>query len=195
MEKTIVRLEKIVPRSDSKTGEVWTTYLPHAKYVMAMSETSEQNLGWSLLERIGKCEMILGQYRAAEETYRQLVLRAAKALGQEHPLIASYKNELGIALSEQTRYREAETMFREAIVLREKTICREDKRIRFIRNNLAIALRRQGHLEEAEQIYRLMIAMNEETLGKNHTRDLNNMSNLAAVLSDQDKKEEVEQIF
>lgn len=154
--------KEIVPFGDHRTREMWTPYLPHAKYVMGVPEIFEQDAGLDLLERIGQCKMMLGRYRVAEEIHRQLLCRTVNVFSEEHPYITGYKNCLGVALFKQNRYGEAEAIFREVTVLREKTFGQDDGWTRNVKNNLATVLRLQDYFEVAEKIYRLMITLSEK---------------------------------
>ncbi|KAF1835698.1 kinesin light chain [Decorospora gaudefroyi] len=120
--RTTMRLVEVVPFGGHSTRALWTAYLPHARHVVDVHEMHESEARMQLLDRIGKCEQTLGQYAAAEGTYRQLLERREKELGKEHPSTLVRINELAVAVNGQGKYEEAEAMHRQTLARREKVL-------------------------------------------------------------------------
>jgi tetratricopeptide (TPR) repeat protein len=191
---TMMRLVEVVPLEDHGTREVWTAYLPHARHVVGVPEMHEVEARFRLLDRIGRCEQTLGQYKAAEGTHQQLVQRRVKVLGKEHPDTLASMNNLADALSGQGQYTEAEQMHRETLALKEKVLGKEHPDTLVSMNNLAQALSGQGRYTEAEQMHRETLALREKVSGKEHPDTLASMNNLARALSGQGRYTEAEQM-
>ncbi|KAJ6268173.1 hypothetical protein PSV08DRAFT_411191 [Bipolaris maydis] len=195
------QLEEIVPNGDYRTREMWTPYLPHAKYVMGVPEIFEQDIGLELLERVGGCELMLGRYRAAEGTYRQMLVRAVSLFGEENPGTANNKDtihtlgNLGSLFSDLDKNEEAEQIFQEILAITNKVFGKEHPHTIGTMNSLAKLLWELDRYEEAEQICRDSLALAKKTFGKEHPITLTGMGNLARVLLDTCKYEEIEQMF
>lgn len=75
----------------------------------------------SLLDRLGWCKQTLGQYKATETIYRQL-LAHKEVQGEEHPEILASMYEREVALSSQGKHTEAEPMLQIELTLRKQTL-------------------------------------------------------------------------
>jgi tetratricopeptide (TPR) repeat protein len=192
--KTMMRLEQVMSWRDHSTMKVWTAYLPHARHVVGVPEMHDAEARMWLLDRLGWCELTLGQYKAAEGTYRQLIDSETKVLGKEHPSMLTSMSNLATALSSQGQYVEAEQMHRETLALREKVLGKEHPNTLVSINNTAVALGNLGRYAEAEQMHRETLALREKVLGKEHPDTLSSMNNLADALSKQRQYAEAEQI-
>ncbi|KAF1981079.1 kinesin light chain, partial [Aulographum hederae CBS 113979] len=106
------RLEEVIPYGGHKHRETWTGYLPHAMYNAAIPLLSELEVPTTLLYRLGKCQASLGQYGAAEVTFKQVLALGLKRLGKEHPDTLTSVNNVALALSDQGKHEEAERMHR-----------------------------------------------------------------------------------
>jgi tetratricopeptide (TPR) repeat protein len=170
--KALTRLVEVVPLGGHDKSEVWTAYLPHAIHVVGVPEIYEVEARMSLLDRIGKCEQILGRYKVVELAYRQLSERLEKESGKEHPYTLTSMNSLAHALSGQGKYAEAEKMHRETLELKEKVLGKERPETLTSMNNVAQALSGQGKYAEAEEMHRETLALREKVLGKEHPHTL-----------------------
>jgi hypothetical protein len=125
VEKTTSRLIEVIPYGDFRTRDVWTAYLPHAVHVAGLPEVYETEERSELLHRVGKCENTLGQYRAAEWAYRQVLARTEKVLGTGHSDTLTIRNNLATTLGSQGKNAEADRMNKNTLVLREKVSGKE----------------------------------------------------------------------
>ena len=191
-EKAHCRLEELVPYGGHEGRQKWINYLPHAMHVSSLHSGLSEVGRASLLDRIGRCQVTLGQYTAAEATHRQVLSLRRKALGDEDASTLTSMNEVGLALCNQGKYEEGETMHRQTLALMEKVIGKEHPSTLMSMNNLAFVLNNQGKYKEAETMHRRTLALKEEVLGKEHPSTLTSLSNLAFVLDKQGKYEKAE---
>jgi tetratricopeptide (TPR) repeat protein len=194
-EMAYCRLEELIPYGGHEGRQRWINYLPHGIHVSGLhSELSETGRA-SLLDRVGRCQAMLGQYTAAEVTHQQVLLLRRKALGDEDVLTLTSMNEVGLALDNHGKYKEAETMYRQTLALKEKVLSKEHPETLATMNNLASVLDNQGKYKEAETIYRQTLALKEKVLGKEHPDTLVTMNNLALVIDNQGKYKEAETMY
>ena len=181
--KTTMRLVGVVPFGDYSTREVWTAYLPYDRHVVGVHEMHEAEARMHLLDRMGRCELTLGQYAAAEGTHRQLLERRVKVLGKEHPSTLTSMSNLAGVLGHQGKYEEAEAMNRQTLALSETVLGREHPSTLTSMSNLAGVLVRQGKYEEAEAMNRQTLALKETLLRREHPETLTTINNLAYLLA------------
>jgi tetratricopeptide (TPR) repeat protein len=186
------RLEEVVPWGGHEGKEVWTPYLSHAVHAAGHEDTVKGIAIASLLDRVGRCQISLGQYVAAELSYRQALSSSREVLGHEHPSTLGSMNNLALVLDNQGKYEEAEAMNRQTLALEEKVLGPEHPDTLTSMNNLASVLRSQRKYEEAEAMHRQTLALKEKVLGPEHPDTLTSMNNLASVLDRQGKYEEAE---
>ncbi|OCK72842.1 kinesin light chain 1, partial [Lepidopterella palustris CBS 459.81] len=122
MAKAAARLEELIPYGGYERKEVWTRYLSHALHVAGLDSILDETVKASLLDRVGRCQSSLGQYSAAETTYRQALLLKEKNLGEDDIQTLLSMNEVGLALSDQGKYEEAELMNRQTLARFEKVL-------------------------------------------------------------------------
>jgi tetratricopeptide (TPR) repeat protein len=193
--KVADRLEKLIPYGGHEKKEVWTMYLSHALHVAGIDSQLEVTTRASLLDRVGLCQLSLGQYSTAESTHRQIVLLSETNIGKDHPSTLTRMGNLALALYRQGKYKEAESMNRQTLAQREKVLGPEDRNTLTNMDHLALVLKSQGRYEEAEMINRQALAQFEKILGAEHPDTLISMNILAVVLESQGKYEEAESII
>jgi tetratricopeptide (TPR) repeat protein len=159
---------EIVSFGNHDTREVWIAYLPHAMHIADLAELYESEGRMLLLERIGRCELMLGRYKIAEQAYRQVVERRKGVLGEEHPDMLTSMNNLAQALSKQGKHAEAEQMHRETLALREKVLRKEHPDTLMSVYGLAYLLHHQNKYEDALPLYERACTGFQVTLGPDH---------------------------
>ena len=137
----------------------------------------------------------MGRYDEAEPLYRRALAIGEKALGHNHPDVATWLNNLANLLQAQGNYRDAEPLFRRAIAIGEKTLGHNHPEVATWLNNLAILLQAQGKYDEAEPLFRRAIAIDEKALGPNHPGVATDLNNLASLLYTQGNYRDAEPLF
>jgi tetratricopeptide (TPR) repeat protein len=190
MGRTVTRLHDVIPRGGHEGMRTWSAYLSHAVYVARLIE--DQTAGASLLDRVGRCQVSLGQYSAAESTHRQALSLREKSLGKEHSQTIMSINEVALALHVSGKYKEAEVMHRQSQALTVKVRGPKHRESLVSTSNLAAVLNSQGKYEEAEAMNRQTLMQREVVLGREHPDTIMSLSALAVVLTNQGKYEEAE---
>ena len=136
-----------------------------------------------------------GQYREAEQLYRQTQALTERVIGKEHPNALTYASNFALFLQGQGRYDEAELLHRQALALRKKILSPEHPDTLTSMNNLASLLKSQGKYNEAKLLHRQALALSKKILGLKHPNTLTSMNNLALVLESQGKYDEAEPLY
>ncbi|PQE27903.1 hypothetical protein CJF30_00009096 [Rutstroemia sp. NJR-2017a BBW] len=190
MDKVISRLKELIPHGGHANREIWTKYLPHAIHAAALEGVDSIAMA-QLLDRVGKCQATLGQYRAAEETHRLVFSVRRKTFGKEDPRTLASMNEVGVALGQQGKYEAAEAMYRQALAVRKKVFSK-NRPDTLLMNNIAYALSRQGRYGEAEEMYKQTLIGYTKVHGADHPSTLTSMNNLASIYREQGRWSEAE---
>jgi tetratricopeptide (TPR) repeat protein len=156
--KVVSRLKGLVPYGGHENKEVWIAYLPHAVYMAASDRILDEKVKASLLARIRACQIILGQYYAAEATYRQCLLIEEETFGKEHSKTLASMGYLAIVLQHLGKYEAAEEMNRQTLAGYEKVFRNEHHHTLTSMNNLGLILQNQGKYEAAEEVNRQALA-------------------------------------
>ncbi|KAF1991357.1 kinesin light chain 1 [Aulographum hederae CBS 113979] len=179
------RLEELIPYGGHEGKDVWTRYLSHALHVAGPNGILEEMARAPLLDRIGRCQSSLGQYSAAETTYRRVVLLREKSLGKEHDQTLASMSQVASALESQGKYEEAESMDRQTLARRDKVLGVEHPDTLTSMSNLAL-----GKYSEAESMNRQTLARYEKVLGADHPHTLMSIYCLAHLLANQRRTDE-----
>lgn len=145
-----------------------------------------------LRNTIGEVYEALGEYEKAEAMFREALAMGQKLLGEQHPDVANYLNNLAVALHDRGKLPEAEATYRQSLAMRRKLLNNEHQDVTESLNNLAVVLHDQGKLPEAETLYRETLALRRKLIGRGHQDVPESLNNLAVVLHDQGKLAEAE---
>ncbi len=189
------RLEELVPYGDHDGKRVWINYLSHAIYVAGLIDIVDNTTRGSLLERVGCCQIILGQYATAETSYKQSSTLKESIFGPEHPDTLKSMNNLALVLLHQGKHEEAEPINKQTLARLEEVLGPDDSVTLTSKANLAEVLGHLGKNEEAELLIRQTLAQQEKTLGLNHAATLASKNNLAARLQHRGKYDESESLL
>ena len=122
-----------------------------------------------------------GRYAEAEPLYKRALAIEEKALGPEHPDIATSLNNLALLYQVQGRYAEAEPLYKRALAIGEKALGPEHPDVATSLNNLAELYQAQGRYAEAEPLYKRALAIGEKALGPEHPDVAISLNNLAGL--------------
>ena len=123
----------------------------------------------------------MGQYADAEPLFRRALAIDEKALGKDHPDVASSLNNLALLLYSQGKYGEAEPLYRRALAIREKALGPDHPDVAKSLNNLAALLDSQGKYAATEPLFRRALAIDEKALGKDHPTTVGIRKNLNSL--------------
>ncbi len=104
------------------------------------------------------------EYDLAEPLYRRVLAIREKALGPDHPFVATSLSDLGNLAYARGRYAEAESIFRRVLPIEEKALGPEHPRVACTLACLAYAYQGLGDLAKAEGHYRRALAIREKML-------------------------------
>jgi tetratricopeptide (TPR) repeat protein len=136
-----------------------------------------------------------GQYREAEQLYRQTQALTERVIGREHPNALTYTNNFALFLQDQGRYDEAEPLHRQELALSKKILGPEHPDTLISIDNLALSLKSQGKYDEAERLHRQTLVLSKKILGPEHLDTLISINNLASLLESQGKYNEAELLY
>jgi tetratricopeptide (TPR) repeat protein len=135
------------------------------------------------------------RYSEAEPLYQRALAIDEKALGPNHPNVATNLNNLAALYKEQGKYSEAEALYQRALAIDEKAFGPNHPNVATNLNNLAALYRAQGKYSEAEALYQRALAIDEKALGPNHPNVAANLNNLATLYYGQGKYSEAEPLY
>jgi tetratricopeptide (TPR) repeat protein len=135
------------------------------------------------------------RYAEAEPLYQRALRIWEKALGPEHPDVATSLNNLAELCRAQGKYAEAEPLHQRALGIREKALGPEHPDVATSLNNLALHYRAQGKYVEAEPLYQRALRIGEKALGPEHPDVALSLNNLAFLYDAQGKYAEAEPLY
>jgi CHAT domain-containing protein/Flp pilus assembly protein TadD len=126
-----------------------------------------------------------GKYNQAESLYKRSLEIGEKALGSNHPDVATSLNNLAGLYYSQGNYSAAEPLYKRSLSIREKALGSNHPDVATSLNNLAGLYYSQGNYSAAEPLYKRSLSIKEKALGSNHPDVAGSLNNLALLYSDQ----------
>ncbi|XYI04075.1 tetratricopeptide repeat protein [Sorangium sp. So ce1128] len=123
-----------------------------------------------------------GRYDEAIPLARRALELREKALGPEHPDVATTLNDLASLLQMKADYTAAEPLYRRALAIREKVLGPEHPDVAISLNSLASLLQAKADYTGAEPLYRRALAIFEKALGPENPYVATGLNNLAGLL-------------
>jgi tetratricopeptide (TPR) repeat protein len=160
-------------------------------------ETCEPNthLQGALLEVLGLAETTMGRLEDAEVHLSRTLGIREKALGPDHPDVATALNNLAELYHSQGRYAEAEPLLQRSLGIREKALGPDHPDVAGSLNNLAGLYDAQGRYAEAEPLLQRSLGIREKALGPDHPRVAVSLNGLADLYRAQGRYTEAEPLF
>jgi tetratricopeptide (TPR) repeat protein len=122
-----------------------------------------------------------GQYSEAIPIAEKVLSIREKALGPEHPDLATSLNNLAELYEALGDYARAEPLFKRSLAIREKALGPEHPHTAQSLNNLAGLYHFTGDHARAEPLYLRSLAIREKALGPEHPNTAQSLNNLAAL--------------
>ena len=182
---------------DVRTWGVWMALASHAETLLEHAERQ----GIDALP-IALAANQLGLFLYARAAYAQgepLLERALaireKALGPEHPAVATSLNNLALLYASQGQYAKAEPLCQRALAIDEKSYGPDHPNVAIRLNNLAQLLQATNRLQEAEPLMRRALGIDEKSYGPDHPRVATDLNNLAQLLQATNRLQEAEPLM
>ena len=104
-------------------------------------------------------------YGDAEPLHKRALAIREKALGRDHPDVATTLSDLAVLYQAQGRYANAEPIYKRSLAISEKALGRDHPSVATTLHNLAAVYRAQGRYADAEPLYRRALTIVEKVLG------------------------------
>ncbi|MBD2221138.1 CHAT domain-containing protein [Calothrix sp. FACHB-1219] len=147
------------------------------------------------LEQQGEKLKNEGKYNEAIPLWERVLIIRKKALGNEHPFVATSLNNLAFLYSSQGRYADAEHLYRQALDMRKRLLGNEHPDVAGSLNNLALLYSSQGRYADAEPLLRQALDMRKQLLGNEHPDVAESLNNLAFLYSSQGRYADAEPLY
>jgi CHAT domain-containing protein/Tfp pilus assembly protein PilF len=125
---------------------------------------------------------------------RSLAIRE-KALGTDHPNVATSLNNLALLYDSQGKYAQAEPLHQRSLAILEKVLGTDHLDFASSLNNLAELYRNQGKYAQAEPLAKRSLAILEKVLGTEHPSVATSLNNLAVLYLNQGKYAQAEPLY
>jgi tetratricopeptide (TPR) repeat protein len=123
-----------------------------------------------------------GRLAEAERYGREVLETSRRVLGDEHPNVLIYLNNMGVLLRVQGKFTEAEPYCREALAKFRRAQGDDHPDTLTLINNLGMLLHLQGKLDEAEPYCREALERRRRVRGDEHADTLVSIVNMAGLL-------------
>ena len=154
----------------------------HSRRALERIRGSGNEMEGVLLNNIGLVLVDQGEYARGLEHFRRALAFAEKALGKDHPEVATVLNNIGGALKAQGEYAGALEHFSRALAIDEKALGKNHPTVAAVLNNIGRALHAQGEYAGALEHYRRALAIADKALGKDHPTIALRLNNIGGVL-------------
>lgn len=122
-----------------------------------------------------------GKYDEAIELCQRILVVYEKALGGEHPNVASLLNNIAEGYRAKGDYAKAEPLYHRALAIYEKALGGEHPGVAQLLNNLAVLYEAKGDYAKAESLYNRALAIYEKALGGESPQLAEALNNLGAL--------------
>ena len=136
-----------------------------------------------------------GFYSQAQPWCNQCLSVSQTRLGENHPLVATFLNNLANLYQSQGRYEEAEPLYLQALEMYKRILGENHPLVATSLNNLASLYKSQGRYEEAEPLLVQALEMRKRILGENDADVATSLNNRAELYNSQGRYEEAEPLY
>ncbi|PRP76517.1 Tfp pilus assembly protein PilF [Planoprotostelium fungivorum] len=136
-----------------------------------------------------------GDYDVGKEKYKIALDVLVKLFGENHPEVASVKNNLAWLYFKMGMLVEAEELYGQSLAIRRKVLGDEHPEVARSLHEAAELYTVQGKFNESEQYNRRALQIREKVLGKNHVDVARSKHNMASLCLAQGKYNEAETLM
>jgi tetratricopeptide (TPR) repeat protein len=153
--------------------------VPHARELARHPDSAAEV---ALLAWVARYNHERGDFRPAEQAFRQALDASRRLLGPEDPNTLALMNNLAITLRALGDAAAAAELHRQVLDAYRRLLGPEDPDTLTLMNNLAEAMRELGDAAGAAELHRQVLDASRRLLGPEHPDTLGSMSNLAETL-------------
>jgi tetratricopeptide (TPR) repeat protein len=136
-----------------------------------------------------------GRYSEAVPLAQRAIAIYEKALGPDHPNVATAVYNLAVLYRSQGRYTDAEALFIKSLAIQEKALGPDHIEVARSLNNLATLYNQQGRYADAEPLYKRSLAIRENALGPDHPDVAATLNNFAILYMQQGRYADAEPLY
>jgi eukaryotic-like serine/threonine-protein kinase len=156
---------------------------PLEPVVQALAESTGDDLTQAIaFNTLGSLRLSQGKYPEAAESYTRSLSLREKALGPEHPDVASSLSNLSVAAWWMGKYEEALRKAERAQAIKEKALGPEHPDVVLIVMNAGITLLEVGRYAEALQRFEHALSLEMKVLGPEHPDVARTLGNVSVAL-------------
>jgi eukaryotic-like serine/threonine-protein kinase len=138
----------------------------------------------SLLDDLAKVYTRGQQWQLAKQTYERALDIDRRFLGDDHPRVAQYQDNLAFVAQNMGDLKHAETLYRDALVRKETAYGERHPETAMTKGNYGLLLQREGRLTEAEPLLRDAVAIRLSLFGPDNYNVGYGRVSLAMLLHD-----------
>jgi tetratricopeptide (TPR) repeat protein len=196
-ERVIRALNQAFPSVEFNDWPLCERLLPHAKDAAKLIEKWDITFKEAarLLNQAAFYSQERGQYAEAEPLYKRSLAINEKALGPEHPHVATVLNNLALLYNVQGKYTEAEPLYKRSLAIDEKALGPDHPDLATDLDNLALLYGNQGNYTQAEPLFKRSLAIREKVLEPDHPDMAFSLNNLATLYYAQGNYTQAEPLF
>ena len=131
------------------------------------------------------CKQTCGNYDEALALYRKALDYAIIELGEDHPILATAYNDMGVLYRLKEQYNKALEMYEKALVIREKIFGTKSEMVATTCNNIALVSHLLGMPEKAIDFYQRALSIQTSLFAENSPDIAITYSNLALLYFEQ----------
>jgi tetratricopeptide (TPR) repeat protein/CHAT domain-containing protein len=136
-----------------------------------------------------------GKYAQAIPLAQRLLSIREKALGPEHPDVATALGTLARLYHDDGRYAEAEPLYKRSLAIREHALGPDHADVAASLNSLAQLYQAEGRYADAEPFYKRSLAIREKVLGPDHPYVATTLNGLARLYHDDGRYADAEPLY
>jgi CHAT domain-containing protein/Tfp pilus assembly protein PilF len=136
-----------------------------------------------------------GKYNEALPLAKRALAIDKKALGSNHPDVATDLNDLAVLYFHKGDYAKAKPLYKRALAIDKKVFGPNHPAVATTLNNLAELGRAKGEYAKAEPLYHRSLAIREKAFGPNHPTVAIDLNNLAELYREKDDYAKAESLY
>ena len=136
-----------------------------------------------------------GEYDEALPLAKRALAIREKALGPDHPQVATSLVNLALLYDKKGDYAQAESLYQRALMIYEKALGPDHPYVATSLSNLAGLYDKKGDYAKAEPLYQRALAIDEKAFGPNHPDVATDLNNLALLYNNKGDYAKAEPLY